>query len=68
VPKPKKNPWTNSILKIINDDYFWVEEEKSISNEGKTRNSRYKTCLKKEKILYPTNYALRERGYKKKLL
>ncbi len=43
VPKPKKFPWIDSILKIIDGEYFWVEEEKSRSNEGKTRNSHYKT-------------------------
>ncbi len=45
VPKPKNNPWIDSIHKIIYDEYFWVEEEKSISNEGKTINSHYKTQL-----------------------
>jgi len=39
VPKPKKNPWIDSIHKIIYDEYFWVEEE------GKTINSHYKTQL-----------------------
>jgi len=61
VPKPKKFPLTDSTPKIIDDEYFWVEEEKSRSNEGKTRNNHYTTCLKKEKLLYLTNYALREK-------
>jgi hypothetical protein len=68
VPKSKKLPWTDSIPKIIDDEYFWVEEEKSRSNEGKARSSSYKAILKKEKLLYPTNYALKERSYKEKLL
>jgi hypothetical protein len=55
VPKPREFPWTNSILKIIDDEYFWVEEEKSRSNEGKARSSRYKTPFTKEELLYPTN-------------
>jgi hypothetical protein len=63
VPKSRKLPWTDSIPKIIDDEYFWVEEEKSRSNEGKARSSSYKAILKKEKLLYPTNYALRERSY-----
>jgi len=33
VPKPRKLPWINSIHKIIDDEYFWVDEEKSKSNE-----------------------------------
>jgi hypothetical protein len=68
VPKPRKLPWTNSIPKIIDYEYFWIEEDESRSNEGKARNSRYKAKLKKEKLLYPTDYALRERGYKENLL
>jgi len=44
VPKPKKY-MDRFIHKIIYDEYFWVEEEKSISNEGKTINSHYKTQL-----------------------
>jgi hypothetical protein len=28
VPKPKKIPWIDSIHKIIDDEYFWVKEEK----------------------------------------
>jgi hypothetical protein len=63
VPKPKKLPWTYSILKIVNDEYFWIEE-KSSSNEIKARISCYKCRLKKRKSLYPTNYALRKKGYK----
>jgi hypothetical protein len=39
VPKPTRLPWTYSITKIIEDEYFWVEEKKSKSNEGKTRSS-----------------------------
>jgi hypothetical protein len=66
VPKPRKFPWIDSIPKIVYDEYFWVEEEKSTSNEGKSINSRYKTQLKKKKLLYPTNYALREIGHNKK--
>jgi hypothetical protein len=68
VPKPKKLPSTDSIPKIINDKCFWIEEDKSRSNERKARSSHYKAKLKKEKLLYPTNYALRERGYKENLL
>jgi hypothetical protein len=47
VPKPRKFPRIDSILKIINDEYFWVGEEKSTSNEGKTRSSYCKARLKK---------------------
>jgi hypothetical protein len=31
------------IPKIIDDEYFWVEEKKSRSNERKVINSNYKT-------------------------
>jgi hypothetical protein len=68
VPKPKKLPLTDFIPKIINDKYFWIEEDKSRSNEGKTRSSHYKAKLLFKKLLYPTNYALKERGYKENLL
>jgi hypothetical protein len=68
VPKPIKFPWTNSLPKIMDDKYFWIDEDKSRSNEGKARNRHYKDKLKKEKLLYLTNYALRERGYKENLL
>jgi hypothetical protein len=68
VPKPRKLPWTNSIPKIIDDEYFWVEEEKSKNNEGKAINNNYKAIFKKEKLLYPTNYTVRERSYKENLL
>jgi hypothetical protein len=54
VPKPKKLPWTDSIPKIIDDEYFWIEENKSRNNEGKARSNHYKTKLKKENLLYPT--------------
>jgi hypothetical protein len=47
VPKPRKLSWINSILEIIDDEYFWVEEEKSRNNEGKARNNNYKVKLKK---------------------
>ncbi len=60
MPKPRKLPWIDSIPKIIYYEYFWVEEKDS-------RSSSYKARLKKEKLLYPTNYALRERGYKESL-
>lgn len=46
--KPIKLLWTDSIPKIIDGEYFWVEEEKSRSNEGKARSSSYKTKLKKK--------------------
>jgi hypothetical protein len=45
VPKSRKIPWIDSIPKIIDDEYFWIEEKRSISNEGKARSSRYKTPL-----------------------
>jgi hypothetical protein len=45
VPKPRKLPWTNSIPKIIANEYFWVEEEKSRSNERKAISSNYKTNI-----------------------
>jgi hypothetical protein len=67
VPKPRKLPWTDSISKIVDDEYFWVEEEKSISNDRKIR-SNYKAKLKKEKFLYPINYVMKERGYIESLL
>jgi hypothetical protein len=67
-PNLKKHPCKDSIRKIIDDEYFWVEEEKSKSNEGKARNSSYKANLFFLKLLYPTNYALRERGYKKECI
>jgi hypothetical protein len=53
VPKPRKLPWIDSICKIIDDEYFWVEEEKSKSNEGKTRSNSYKARLKKRKVIMP---------------
>ncbi len=62
--KPRKLPWINSTPKIINTEYFWVEEEKSRSNERKARSIRnYKTNIFKKKLLYLTNYVLRERSY-----
>jgi hypothetical protein len=63
VPKPRKLPWTYSIPKIENDEYFWTKEERSRSSERLAR-SGYKAKLKKRKSLEPTNYALREKGYK----
>jgi hypothetical protein len=68
VSKPRRLPWIDSIPKIVDDEYFWAKEEKSRRNEGKTRSSNYKAKLKKEKVLYPTNYDLREKGYKEGLL
>ncbi len=44
VTKPEELPWTYSILKIVNDEYFWIEE-KSSSNEIKARISGYKCRL-----------------------
>jgi len=52
VLKPIKFLWINFIPKIIDDEYFWVEEEKSRSNEGKTRSNSYKTKLKKKKLCH----------------
>jgi hypothetical protein len=63
VLKPRKLPWTYSIPKIENDEYFWTEEERSKSSERNAR-SGYKAKLLKRKSLNPTNYALREKGYK----
>jgi hypothetical protein len=51
VPKSRKIPWIDSIPKIIDDEYFWIEEKRSISNEGKARSSRYKTPLLKKKVI-----------------
>jgi len=53
VPKPRKLPWIDSIRKIIDDEYFWVEENKFKSNEGKARSSSYKAKLKKRKVIIP---------------
>jgi hypothetical protein len=64
VPKLGRLPWTDSITKIVDDEYFWTKEERSRSIERKARSSGYKTKLKKRKSLYPTNYALREKGHK----
>ncbi len=33
MPKPTELPRIDSIPKIVDDEYFWVEEEKSKSNE-----------------------------------
>jgi hypothetical protein len=64
ISKPRRLPWTNSIPKIVDDDdYFWKKEKRS-SNESSAKNSGYKTKLKKRKSLHPTNYALKEKGYK----
>ncbi len=61
VPKPRKIPWIDSIHKIIDDEYFWVEEEKSKSNEGKARNNSYKARLKKRKIIIPYQLCLKRK-------
>jgi hypothetical protein len=50
--------------KFVDDEYFWLEEERSRSSERKARSNGYKAIPKKRKSLYPTNYALREKGYK----
>ncbi len=42
IPKPKKLPWTDSIPKIVNDEYFWTKKERSRSSERKARSSGYK--------------------------
>jgi len=68
VCKPRRLPWTNFIPKIVDDEYFWTKEERSRSNEGKVRSSGYKAILLKRKSLYPTNYALKEKGCKGDLL
>ncbi len=52
MPKPRKFPWIDSIPKIIDDEYFWLNEEQSTSNEGQSKSSYYKAKLKKEKLLY----------------
>ncbi len=45
VPKPRRLPWIESIPKIIDDEYFWTEKERSRSSEKKVRNSGYKIRL-----------------------
>jgi hypothetical protein len=45
VPKPRRLPWTNSIPKIIDDEYFWTKKERSRSSERKARSSGYKATL-----------------------
>jgi hypothetical protein len=64
VLKLKRLPWIDSIPKIVDDEYFWIEEEKFRNIERKARSISYKTKLKKRKSLYPTNYAVREKGHK----
>jgi hypothetical protein len=64
VPKPRKLPRTGSIPKIVDDEYFWIKEERLRSSERKARSSGYKVIFKKRKSLYPSNYALREKGHK----
>jgi hypothetical protein len=39
VPKPRKLPWTSSIPKIVDDEYFWIKEERLRSSEKKARSS-----------------------------
>jgi hypothetical protein len=38
VPKPRKLSWTSPILEIVDDEYFWIEEER-------LRSSGYKVIL-----------------------
>lgn len=63
VSKPKRLPWTDSIPKIVDDEYFLSKQERSRSSDRKAKSDGYKANFKK-KSLYPTNYALREKGYK----
>jgi hypothetical protein len=32
VPKPRRLPWTNSIPKTIDEEYFWTKKERSRSS------------------------------------
>jgi hypothetical protein len=43
IPKPRRLPWTDSIPKIVDDEYFWTKKERSKSSERKARSSGYKT-------------------------
>jgi len=51
IPKPKRLPWTDSIPKIVNDEYFWTKKERSRSSERKARSSGYKTRFLKKIII-----------------
>ncbi len=42
VSKPKRLPWTDSIAKIVDDEYFWTKQERSRSSERKAKNNGYK--------------------------
>ncbi len=67
VPKPRRLPWKRIIHKIVDDEYFWIEEERSISSERKARSNGYKTKLiKKNHYTLPT--MLSERKAVKKVI
>jgi len=44
ISKPIRLPWTNSIPKIVDDEYFWTKGKK-LNNESSAKNSGYKTKL-----------------------
>jgi len=52
LPKLRRLPWTNSIPKIVNDEYFWTEEERSRNSERKVRSNGYKVKLNIEENHY----------------
>jgi hypothetical protein len=55
VPKARRLPWTSPILEIVDDEYFWIEEERLRSSERKARSSGYKVILlKKNHCILPT--------------
>jgi hypothetical protein len=62
VPKPRRLPWINLIPKIVDDEYFFINEKKKKSSERKVRSCGYKAklflkiiipyqlCLERERI------------------
>jgi len=64
VPKPRRLPWTDSIPKIVDDEYFWKRKKDQEVVRERQEVVVTKLNLKKLKSLYPTNYALREKDHK----